>query len=459
MRGRKAVAKRPSSGTKKKKSSRILEQINFNAAGIDAGAEFHWVAVGEDCSRTPVRKFPTTTRGLYELADWLIECRIDTVAVEATGVYCVPLLEVLEARNISVLLAKPSSLKGVNDRRKTDMLDCQWIQLLHSFGLLRASFRPTQLVATFRTYARQRRMLIEHASTAIEHMKKALIQMNVRIEQAVADITGKTGMLIIRNILAGERDPLRLAALRDDRCAKSEAQIAEALFGKYSEEQLFALQQAVETWDHYRAQIQACDRMIEAQSSVFEKKADRATLPAPRRIEHVRKNVLPFEARAAFYEILGQDLTQIDGISVGTVATLISEVGTNVDAFETEKHFCSWLRVSSGSNLSGGKRKSGRNLPSGQRLATALRIAAQTLERSKSALGSFYRRLKARLGAPKAINAAAHKLARMIYYTLKFQRPYVDPGADYYEARHKERILKRMEKRANQFGYQLVKIA
>lgn len=173
----------------------------------------------------------------------------------------------------------------------------------------------------------------------------------------------------------------------------------------------------------------------------------------------MRKNVLPFDARASFYEILGQDLTQIDGISVGTLATFIAEVGTNVDAFASDRHFCSWLRISSGSNLSGGKRKSVKNPPSAQRLCTALRVAAQTLERSKSPLGSFYRRLKARLGAPKAINAAAHKLARMIYYTLKFQRPYIDPGADYFEARHKERILKRIEKRASQLGYQLVKVA
>lgn len=453
------MARRAPSGTKKKKHSRIFDQINHNAAGIDAGAEFHWVAIPEERATPAVRKFPTVTSGLYELADWLVEMSIDSVAVEATGVYCVPLLEVLEARGIKVLLAKPSSLKSVNDRRKTDMVDCQWIQMLHTFGLLRASFRPTQLVATFRAYNRQRRMLVESAATSIEHMKKALTQMNVRVEQAVSDITGKTGMLIIRAILAGERDPQKLATLRDERCAKSVDAIAEALFGKYSDEHLFALDQAVRTWDHYRVLIAECNQRIEQHAAVFEKKASRQDIPEPRRIEHVRKNVLPFDARSLFFELLGQDLTQIDGISTGTVSTFIAEVGTSLDSFPTFKHFASWLRLCPGSNTTGGKNKSGKNRATTNRLATALRIAAQALERSQSALGAFYRRKKARLDAEKAITATAHKLARMIYFTLKSQRPYLDPGPDYYDHKYRTKILKQIEKRAKQLGYQLVKAA
>lgn len=452
------MARGRSSGTKKK-SKRILEQINHNAAGIDAGAEYHYVAVPEERTAEPIRRFPTTTRGLYELADWLVSAGVDTVAVEATGVYCVPLLEVLEARGLKVLLAKPSSLKSVNDRRKTDMLDCQWIQVLHTFGLLRASLRPTQLVATFRAYARQRRMLIEQSSTCIEHMKKALVQMNIRVEQAVTDVTGKTGMMIIRAILQGERDPHELAKLRDSRCAKSEEAIADALFGKYADEHLFALEHAVRTWDHYQALIRECSDKMEAQAEVFERKASRATLPTARRTEQIRKNVLPFDARSVFYEILGQDLTQIDGISVGTIATFIAEVGTSVDAFPTGKAFASWLRLSPGSNKTGGKNRSGKNQPTTNRLATALRVAAQTLGRSHSAMGSFYRRHRARLGPQAAVTTTAHKLARMIYDTLKKQRPYVDPGPDYYVGRHRDRILKSMEKRAKQLGYQLVKAA
>jgi transposase len=452
---------RVNSGTKKKgkKSSRILEQINYNAAGIDAGAEFHWVAVPEERATPSVRKFSTLTGGLYEMADWLVSVGVDTVAVEATGVYCVPLLEVLEARGIHVLLAKPSSLKSVNDRRKTDMLDCQWILILHTFGLLRPSFRPTQLVATFRSYSRQRRTLIEAASTSIEHMKKALIQMNIRVDQAVTDVTGKTGMQIIRAILAGERDHYKLAELRDERCAKSKEAIAEALLGKYADEHLFALDQAVRTWDHYQGLIAECNHRIERQAGAFEKKASRKDIPKPRRIEHVRKNVLPFDARSLYYEMLGQDLTQIDGISTGTITAFIAEVGTSVDNFKTEKNFASWLRASPGSNITGGKNKSGRNRSTTNRLTTALRLAAQTLDRSQSALGAFHRRKKAHLGAEKAVTATAHKLARMIYFTLKYQRPYVDPGPDYYVERHKNKMLKQIEKRAKQLGYELVKAA
>ncbi|HXI14057.1 MAG TPA: IS110 family transposase, partial [Thermoanaerobaculia bacterium] len=343
--------------------------------------------------------------------------------------------------------------------RKTDMLDCQWIQLLHSFGLLRGSYRPEQQIATYRTYNRHRQNLIEQASTAIEHIKKALTQMNIRVDQAVSDITGQTGMQIIRAILDGERDPSVLASKRDKRCAKSEEAIAEDLTGKYVDHHLFTLRHAVRTWDHLKELIAECNVAIEEQAKTFQKKCARESIPKPRRIEHVRKNVLSFDARELFYEVLGQDLTQIDAIATGTVSAFIAEVGTNVDAFKTVKNFCSWLRACPGSNSSGGKNRSGRNRTTTNRLWTALRIAAQTLSSSKSALGAFYRRKRAQLGPEKAINAAAHKLARMIYLTLKYQRPYVDPGPDQYLYRHEQRILKTMEKRAQQLGYTLVKAA
>jgi transposase len=453
------MARRTTPGTKQKKNSGILEQINHNAGGIDAGAEYHHVAIPEDRPGRTVRRFSTSTFGLYALADWLVENGVDTVAVEATGVYCVPLLEVLEERGIEVVLAKASSLKSVNDRRKTDMVDCQWIQILHTFGLLRGSFRPTELVAGYRAYNRQREMLIHQASSSIEHMKKALTQMNVRIDQAVTDVTGKTGMQIIRAILKGERNPMVLAALRDRRCAKSEKAIAEDLRGKYSPEHLFELDQAVRTWDHYQVLIAECNRRLEEHAEKFAKKADRKDIPKPRRIEHVRKNVLNFDARSLFFELLGQDLTQIDGIGTGVVSTFLAEVGTNVDAFDTEKNFTSWLRACPGSTTSGGKNKSGKNRRTTNRLMTALRIAAQTLAKSKSALGAFYRRKRAQLGHEKAITAAAHKLARMIYFTLKFQRPYVDPGPDHYTERYRQQMLKTMAKRAKLLGYQLVKAA
>lgn len=457
-RSEEAVKKRPSSGTGKK-HSRVWEQINEHAGGVDAGAEHHWVAVPPERASPSVRKFATNTRGLYELADWIIECGVTTVAVEATGVYCVPLLEVLEARGIEVVLAKPSSLKSVNDCHKTDMIDCQWIQLLHTFGLLRRSLRPTAEVAVFRAYNRHRQTLIMQAATAIEHMKKALTEMNIRLDRAVTDVTGQTGMRIIRAILGGERDPRALAAMRDGRCAKSEASIADDLTGKWADHHLFALKHAVATWDHLQGLIKECSLELEKHAEQFHKKQRRSTVPKPRRVEHLRKNVLPFDARELFYEVLGQDLTQIDGISVATVSAFIAEVGTDVAAFKTEKHFCSWLKACPGSNTSGGKNRSGRNRPTTNRLWTALRIAAQTLSRSKSALGAFYRRLRARLGPEKAINATAHKLARMIYFTLKFQRPYTDPGPDAYTQHHRDVILKSMERRARQLGYTLIKAA
>lgn len=452
------MKERPSSGTRSK-NSRVWEQINEHAAGVDAGAEHHYVAVPAEDASPSVRKFLTNTRGLYELADWLVECGVRTVAVEATGVYCVPLLEVLDARGMEVVLAKPSSLKSVNDRRKTDMVDCQWLQLLHTFGLLRGSYRPSAEVAAYRTYNRHRQTLIAQASTAIEHMKKAMTEMNLRIDQAVSDVTGKTGMNIIRAILQGERDPGALAKMRDPRCTKSEAAIAEDLTGKYSEHHLFTLRQAVQTWDHLQELIAECNAALERQAERFEKKSLRTTIPKPRRREHVRKNVLSFEARELFYEVFGQDLTQIDGISTGTLSAFLAEVGTNVDAFKTEKHFCSWLKACPGSNKSGGKNRSGKNRSTSNRLWTALRIAAQTLATSKSALGAFYRRKRAHLGPEKAINAAAHKLARMIYFTLKHQRPYLDPGPDHYFQQHRAQLLKTIERRARQLGYSLVKAA
>jgi transposase len=462
----KVMGRRAPSGTKLKKRtgsrkhSRVLDQINHNAAGVDAGAEFHYVAVGEERATPATRKFATTTRGLYELADWLAEVGVDTVAVEATGVYCVPLLEVLDERGFEVVLAKPSSLKSVNDRQKSDMMDCQWVQLLHTFGLLRGSFVPSAIVATYRTYNRQRQMLIEQAATAIEHMKKALTSMNVRVELAVSDITGKTGMNIIRAILAGERDPEVLARLRDDRCANSEAAIAEALFGKYADEHLFELDQAVRTWDYYQTLIAECSTRLEQHAStMFAKMADRREMPAARRVEPVRKNVLPFDARSLFFEVFGQDLTQIDGISVGTISVLLAEVGPNLDAFATFKNFGSWLRLCPGKNTTGGKNRSGRNRPTTNRLSTALRLAAQSLSRSQSALGAFYRRKRGHLGPRKAINATAYKLARMIFFTLKNQRAYVDPGPDHYIQQNRDRILKNMQRRAKQLGYALVEAA
>lgn len=445
-----------STETKRPKRNRVFEQIHRNAAGIDAGARHHFAAVPEGRDTQAVQSFGTITSELYRLADWLAKCRIDTVAIEATGVYCDPLMTILEARGIEVVLVKPSALKSVNDRRKTDMLDCQWLQTLHTFGLLRGSFRPSEPARALRSCVRHRRTLIEDAATQVNRMQKALTQMNLRLDQAVTDITGETGMRIIRAIIGGERDPEVLAAMRDRRCAKTEQQIAEALRGHYSDEHLLVLAQAVRLWDVHRELIRECDLKIEQHLGTSTAKAAAGTLPPPRRREQVRKSVFPFDARALFHRMLGVDLTQIDGISTSTIATVVSEIGTDVDAWPTEKHFSSWLRLCPGSNISGGRRLSAHNRATTNRAATALRLAAQSLDRSKSALGAFYRRLKARLGPQKAINATAHKLARMIYRSLKYRTLYIDPGVDYYNTRFRDRTIQLLDKRARTLGYLLV---
>lgn len=454
-----ATKKKVSSKTKRGKGNPIFEQIHLNAAGIDAGASEHWVAVPEDRSGERVRKFSTTTAGLYALADWVVECGIETVAVEATGVYCVPLMEVLEARGLEVVLIRPSTLRSINDRQKTDMLDCQWIQTLHTCGLLKASYRPPRAIAELRTYARHRRSLIEQSTMYVQHMQKALTQMNLRLDQVVTDITGATGMRIIRAILDGERRPEVLAAMRDDGCAKSEQQIAEALFGRPTAEHLFVLDHAYRQWQQCRKLIEECDRRIETHAAEFEKKTDRKAIPPPRRREHVRKNVFPFDARSLFYEMLGVDLTQIDGISTSTICTFLSEVGTSVGSWKTEKQFCSWLRLCPGNNITGGRSKSGRNRHTTNRLATALRVAAQSLARSDSALGAYHRRMKATIGVEKAINATAHKLACHLFWSVRDQRTYIDPGAQAYDLKHTERTLKHLQRRAQRLGFTLVKTA
>lgn len=446
-------------GTKPRKNTRIFKRIFEDTAGVDAGSSEHWVAVPDDRDEQPVRRFGTTTRELNDLARWLLRCRVRRVAVEATGVYCQPLLAVLERHGIETKVVKPSSLKAVNEYQKTDMLDCQWIQVLETFGLLRAAFRPSGEISQIRVVVRERRDLIEQATQNINKMHKALTAMNVRLDLAVSDITGQTGVRIINAILEGERDPSKLSELRDKRCEKSLAEIADALNGEYDDGHLLVLKNALEMFKACRTLIERCDARIEQNVQALEPKASVADVPAPRRKEHVRKNVFTFHARETFFGVLGTDLTQIDGISSSTVCTFIAEVGTNVDAWPTEKQFCSWLRLSPGSNKTGGKQRSSRNAPTANRLTTALHVAAQTLTRSNSALGAFYRRMRARMGPDQAIKAAAHRLAQQIYFCVKYRRQYVDPGPQYYEIKNRQRAIATLSKRARALGLTLVEAA
>jgi transposase len=432
-----------------------LQQVNLNAAGIDVGADRHFVAVPRDRDDQPVREFAAFTADLYQMADWLKKCGIDTVVMESTGVYWIPLFQVLEERKFDVKLVDARQLKGVPGR-KSDVLDCQWLQQLHTFGLLAGAFRPDNQVCVLRSYMRQRAMLVTYASQHVQHMQKALVQMNVQLQHVIEDITGATGMRIIRAILAGERNPQRLAALRDGRCKNDASIIAKALEGNWREEHLFALRQAIELLNAYQAKIASCDERILAHLNTFDDRSGGKPLPqgtAPRSDRHD----LSFDATAELYRITGMDLTLVNGLEANTVLKVVSETGLDVTKWPTSKHFGSWLGLSPNNRVSGGKVQSRRTKPSANRAAAALRLAAQSLHHSKSALGAFLRRKAAHIGMPKAITATAHKLARIIYNMLRYGTDFVQHGQDYYERLYKDRVVQNLDRRANEMGYCLVK--
>lgn len=434
-----------------------LRTVNLNAAGVDIGADRHFVAVpeGRDPEDHTVRSFGAFTADLHALAAWLRVCGIETVAMESTGVYWIPLFELLAEQGFDVRLVDPRQMKNVPGR-KSDVLDCQWIQQLHTFGLLAGAFRPNDEICVLRSYFRQRAMLVSYASHHIQHIQKALEQMNVKLTEVVSDITGLTGMAIIRAILDGERDPQALATLRDPRCKQTEETIARALQGNWREEHLFDLRQAVDLVAFYHEQIAACDRAIEAFLGRFDDKSGGRTLPASRR-RKPRGSDLTFDARSQLHRVTGVDLTRIDGIEAHTALKVVAEVGLDMARWPSEKHFASWLGLAPGTKVSGGKKLSGRTKPSTSRAAAALRMAASSLHHSQSALGAFFRRMKARLGAPKAITATAHKLACLIYRILRFGTEYLDRGQDYYERRYQLHLLSHLRRRAKQFGYTLIK--
>lgn len=431
-----------------------LEQINHHAAGIDIGAEEVYVAVPPDCDVESVRSFPTFTADLHRLADWLKSCRIDTVAMEATGVYWVPLYEILEERGFQVYLVNARHLKNVSGR-KTDVLDCQWIQQLHTYGLLSPSFRPPEEIVAIRSLVRHREMLVQHRSAHIQHMQKALTVMNLRLTNVLSDITGVTGMKILRAILAGERNPRILAAFREPGCKKSEAEIAKSLEGYYKPEQLFVLQQALELYDFYNQQLYACDAALKALYEQFDPPEDPGTPPPAPRTNKRRRNQANFELAPALYRMTGVDLTQIDGVDELTVQKVLSEIGTDMSQWPTEKHFASWLRLCPNNKITGGKVKQSGVQPTTNRASTALRVAASSLKHSNSALGAYYRRIRARSGAPAAVTATAHKLARIIYRMLKDHVSYHDFGADYYEKQYRERVLQNLNRQASRLGFRL----
>lgn len=434
-----------------------LQRMHLHAAGIDVGATQHWVAVPEDRDPEPVRPFGAFTADLYAVADWLRQCRVTTVVMESTGVYWIPLFEVLDERGFEVRLVDPHYVKQVPGR-KTDARDCRWLQELHTYGLLQGAFRPADQMCELRSYLRQRSLLIEATSRAIQHMQKALEQMNLKLTEVVSDITGKTGMGILRAMLAGERHPQTLAKSRDRRCKQDTATLVKALEGHWREEHLFALRQAVEQYDFLQQQLSACDSRIEAclQALTSQSEPPEAPLAPSRKARQRQGNAPAFDVRTYLYTLTGVDLTRIDGIDALTALKLLSEIGVEMTRWPTSKHFASWLGLCPGNKISGGKRLSSRSRPTANRAAAALRLAAQSLSYSYSALGASYRRMKARLGAPKAITATAHKLARLVYSMLRYGTAYVDAGQEAYEREYRDRVVQQLKRKAQAFGFTLM---
>ena len=419
------------------KVSSTLEEINQNAAGIDLGGGEHWVCVPADRTDKNVRRFGCFTPDLIAMADWLIECRVDTVAMEATGVYWIPVFQILEAKGFEVKLVNAHHVKIVPGR-KTDVLDCQWLQKLHTYGLLSGSFRPQDQVCVLRSYIRQRDSLIKSAITHVQRMQKALIQMNLHLHKVISDVTGLTGMKIIKAIVAGEQDPQVLATLKDPRIKSSTADIAKALTGDYRREHLFVLQQELTLYEVYQQQISAIDAEIEKCLASFQPQTldEPPTTPKKRR-KKPTANHPNFDLHKYLYRMAGVDFTLINGLDALTVQTILSEVGLDPKRFPTVKHFTSWLGLCPGQKVTGGKVKSSKTRTVVNRAANAFRMAAFSLTHSRSALGGFYRRLRSRLGAPKAITATAHKLARLFSRMWITAGQYSDPGMDYYEQKYR----------------------
>jgi transposase len=460
LKRKKSKSKKTAKRRKNPELPASLECVNLNAAGIDIGSSEHWVAVGDDRSEQPVRKFEAFTADLYRLADWLEQCGIDTIVMESTGVYWIPLFQILEERGFGVKLVNAKHVKNVSGR-KSDILDCQWLQQLHTFGLLSGSFRPDNDICVLRSYLRHRDNLVRQCSSAIQHMQKALAQMNILLYKVISDIVGLTGLRIIRAILEGERDGIKLAQMKHYGIKSSVNTIAKSLEGDYREEHLFVLKQSLELYEFYHKQFDDLDQKIAAYMESFEPKVDleQKPIPAPKKSYKKPKGNSPkVDWRTLIYKTAGVDLTQIPGIDTLTTQILISEIGVDMSLWKSEKHFASWLGLCPNNKISGGKILSSRTRKSVNRAAQALRMAASTLHKSKTALGAFFRRKRAQHGSAKAITATAHKLAKIVYQMLKTSKEFVELGEQYYEQKYQQRLIKNLQKRAKSLGFAVVPI-
>lgn len=434
--------------------------LNRQAAGIDIGGGEHWVCVGFTTDDDPnlVQSFPTYTQGLRNIVAFLHQHEVTTVALESSGIYWIPLFEMLEKEGFEVLLVDPSYTRQLRGRPKTDKRDAQWIFRLHSVGLLQGAFRPDEKTAVLRNYLRQRGNLIRFCGRHIQHLHKALEQMNLKLGLVLSDLTGLTGRQIIQAILDGERDPRKLAELRNCHCKASVQEIAQALDGTYRDEHVFALEQAYRAWQFYQTQIDAVDRKIAQQLQAM--KSSKSLPPLPDKPLKTKKaNSMRFDVRTALYYVTGVDLTELEGLDEGSALALISEIGMDMSKFPSVKHFCSWLGLCPHWKKTGGKVKSSRTRPGSTRAAAVLRLVASNLHSSEGALGAFLRRMKGRLGAPAAITAAAHKLARLVYYSLKHGLQYVKQSQEEYEKQARQKQIANLKKKALWLGLVVVEKA
>lgn len=432
-----------------------LNVVHPKAAGIDVGNEEHWVAIPPGLDTEPVRCFGCFTRDLTALADWLKMRGIETVAMQSTGVYWIALYDMLSQRGIRVFVVNAADTKNLPGR-KTDIQECQWLLKLHVYGLLKNSFRPEEEILVMRTYWRQRQQHIGDASRCLQHMQKALTQMNVQLANAISDISGETGQAIIAAIVGGERDSRRLARLRDPRVKASEEVVAGSLEGNWRPELLFILKQARDSYQMFQAKIAECDEQLRRHYLTMESRANPELLPKVPRHKRAHGHVPEgLDLRKELYRTTGVDLTAIDGINILTAQTVICEVGHDMSRFQTEGHFVAFLSLSPRNKISGGKIVGREKSKPRSRAGLALQQAAGTLLRSDTYLGAQYRRLRTRLGAPKARKAMANKIARIIYRMLKFGEAYVDKGREFYEQKYRTQQIRFLSKKAAEFGFQL----
>jgi transposase len=440
-----------------------LEIVNRNVAGIDVGNESHYVAVPPGRDPQPVQEFGSWTADLERMADWLKECGIQTVVMQSTGVYWIALYDVLEARGFQMCLANARHTRNLPGR-KSDVQESQWLLKLHTYGLLRNSFRPPDEIRALRSLWRLRDRHVKEAARTVQHMQKSMITMNVQLSNTISDLSGMTGLAIIRAILAGERDPKKLAKLRDWRIKATEEEVARSLEGNWREDMLFELRQAVDAYDFTQKQIVECDQRLQAlladlpaRKVVVPVAAEDGTQPdgKKKRSRRNNKNLPRFDLKAELKRVCGVDLTGIDGIDVLTAQTVVAELGTDFSRWKDEPHFTSWLGLSPSRDISGGKVLKQGTVKVKNRVATVLRGAANSLLHSDSYLGARFRSLRTRRGAPKAIKAMARYLACLIYRMFTRGQAWVDRGAREYENRRAQRELSALQLKAAALGFKL----